>query len=141
MNWVYVVGGLVFVGIGIVGCVGALVSERRRRELEAMGSTPWLALVPAVVGVLFVVGGSADDRSWVAVLGFAALIGFGLWSRRRMARLDDPPPMAKHLGQTSMNPLVTLRHPIRTARAQSELFKVRRNKAEHEAWRKRRGLG
>lgn len=118
--------------------------EERKRLiwLDRRGLSPPAGCSHRLAGrprILFVIGGF-EGQFWVALLGIVVMFGFAWLSRRFIQQVEDPPPIFGYLDKRSLNPLVTMRHPIRETRLGLEVFKVRRNRREHREWQERRGL-
>lgn len=139
MNPVLMVCGGIFALVGVSGLVAPMVSERRRRTAEILGNRPWHQLALVAAGLALAVGGALDNWLWVGA-GVVGLVVVAVIAKRTMAAVEDPPPMMARAAQRSLNPLPSILHPIREARARDDgILKLRRNQREHREWEERRG--
>lgn len=136
---VLIVGGLAFMGMGVVGVVAHHMSRRSRGMAEALGTKTYPSVLVMLAGALIAAGGVLGQW-WVLVAGMAMLGVAAVVTHRSMIEMTDPPPMVARVREQSLNPLTVLRHPVRELKAFAELFRFRRNQRDHRAWEIRRGL-
>jgi len=136
MSWLLLVLGLLLCSCCVAMAMQLAFSPRYRRMMKATGQPPWLILLLVLPAVVFTAAAFSPEKlGWAPVASIAPILGVGLWTRRKHQGRTDLPPVLKRLEGLPLNPLVTLRHPIRSGRAHWEILgHPIRDRRETRAW-------
>lgn len=131
--------GLGFMAMGVYGLAASSVSDRRRAAMAQMKRTRSQIVVGIAASAVLAIGGFASVR-WLLWVGVTTFLAFGIFARKRMSEVEDPPAYVRRQLDRSMNPLVQLRHPVREFKATMTSMNVRRTLEEHRDWETRHDI-
>ena len=135
-TYLLLIGGLWLV-LAVISGAEMLLSARHRQSSRRLGVRPWPTVaVMVIVGCGTVFAGMLSPPSLpLAVASLAPMLVLSVIQRRHIRGRDDLPPPLSRMLQVPVNPLMQLRHPIRTARAEWAAFgHPIRSRREYRSW-------